>query len=65
MKSYSHIKKNWDPKHKQYPKKIYVKIETVEAQSITNRILYIPHFLTPSKFFFEGLGGSDFHNLND
>lgn len=65
MKSYSHIKKTWNTKHKQYSKKIYVKVETVEAQSITNRILYIPQFLTPSKFVFEGLGGSDFHNLND
>lgn len=46
-------------------KKIYMKVETVEAQSIINRILYIPQFLNPSKFVFEGLGGSDFHNFTN
>lgn len=52
MKSYNHIKKTWNPKRKQYPKKIYVKAENVEVQSIANRIR-------------GGLGGSEFHNLHD
>lgn len=50
MKSYSHIKKPWNSKQAVSKKKIYVKVETVEVQSITNRILYIPQFLTPLKF---------------
>lgn len=65
MKSYNHIKKTWKLKHKQYPKKIYVKVETVEVQSISNRIMCIVQFLTPSKIDLEQLWGSIFHNLHD